>query len=126
MQTASDGLEKRILALESQRIEAMVRKDTDTLDVLLGDELSYTHSGGYSDTKSSFLARIREGRGQYLAVDYRDFEVIRLAGDAVVVRGRAEIRLEATPGYLVFFVDVWTFRDGGWKMIAWQATRIPE
>jgi hypothetical protein len=31
-----------------------------TLDALLADDLSYTHSGGTTDTKSSFLALIRE------------------------------------------------------------------
>jgi hypothetical protein len=44
----------------------------------------------------------------------------------VVVRGRAEIRLEDTPDYHVFFLDAWTLRDGAWKMVAWQATRIAE
>ena len=126
VETVNSDVKKNILALETQRIGAMVRKEIETLNALLDDDLSYTHSGGYTDTKSTFLARIREGRGQYLGVDYSDAEVIPLAGDSVVVRGRAQIRLEDTPGYHVFFLDVWTLRDGAWKMIAWQATRIAE
>jgi hypothetical protein len=126
VETVNFDLRNKILALETQRIGAMVRKEIENLNALLGDDLSYTHSGGYTDTKSSFLARIRDGRGRYLGVDYSDAQVIPLAGDSVVVRGRAQIRLEDTPGYHVFFLDVWTLRDGGWKMVAWQATRIPE
>ena len=125
METVNFDLRSKILVLEAQRIGAMVRQEIEILNALLGDDLSYTHSGGYTDTKSSFLARIRDGRGRYLGVDYSDAQVIPLAGDSVVVRGRAQIRLEDTPGYHVFFLDVWTLRDGGWKMVAWQATRIP-
>ena len=117
-------IKEKILALETQRIGAMVRREIETLDALLDDDLSYTHSGGYTDTKSTFLARIREGRGHYLGVDYAEAQVIPLASDSVVVRGRALIRLEDIPGYHVFFLDVWTLRNGVWKMVAWQATRV--
>ena len=126
METVHSDLEEKILALETQRIGAMVRREIENLNALLGDDLSYTHSGGYTDTKSTFLARIRDGRGHYLGVDYAEAQVIPLAGDSVVVRGRAQIRLEDTPAYHVFFLDVWTLRDGAWKMVAWQATRIAE
>ncbi len=122
---ANAGLEKEILALETQRIAAMVKKDLRTLEALLADDLSYTHSGGSTDTKSSFITLIKE-RGRYLGVDYSNTQVIPLSGNTVVVRGRAEIRLEGTSSYPVLFVDVWARRDGAWKMVAWQATRIPQ
>jgi len=126
VETVNFDVKEKILALETQRIRAMVRKEIATLEALLDDDLSYTHSGGYTDTKSTFLARIGEGRGHYLGVDYSDAQVVPLASDSVVVRGRAQIRLEDIPGYHVFFLDVWTLRNGAWKMIAWQATRIAE
>jgi hypothetical protein len=121
---ASAELEKKILGLEARRIAAMVKKDLATLDALLADDLSYTHSGGNTDTKASFMTLIKE-RGRYLGVDYSNTQVIPWGGNSVLVRGRAEIRLENTPGYGVLFVDVWALRDGAWKMVAWQATRIP-
>lgn len=103
----------------------MVRRDAATLDALLADDLSYTHSGGRSDTKASFLAFIRE-QGDYLGVDFLSRDVVPIpGGTAVVVRGRAEIRLEETPPYQVLFLDVWALRDGAWQMMAWQATRLP-
>jgi hypothetical protein len=114
-----------ILALETERIAAMVRQDASTLAGLLGDDLTYTHSAGNTDSKASFLDLIKNGV-RYLGVDYSDAQVVPLPGNTAVVRGRAEIRLEDTPRYCVVFLDVWTLRDGGWKMIAWQATRVPE
>ncbi len=121
----SSDLEQKILALETKRVAAMVSKDIATLDALLGEDLSYTHSGGTVDTKASFIALIKD-RGRYLGVDYSNTQVIPWGGNTVVVRGRAQIRLEGTASYPVLFLDVWALRDGTWKMVAWQATRIPE
>ena len=121
---ASTNLESKILDLEKRRVAAMVSKDMATLDALLADDLSYTHSGGTIDTKASFLTLIKE-RGRYLGVDYSNTQVIPWGGNTVVVRGRAEIRLDGTPSYPVLFMDVWALRNGAWKMVAWQATRIP-
>jgi hypothetical protein len=119
------ALESRILGLEAKRIDAMVKKDIPALDALLADDLTYTHSGGTTDTKASFIALIRD-RGRYLGVDYSNTQVIAFpGGTTVAVRGRAQIRLEGVAGYPVLFLDVWAQRDGVWKMVAWQATRVP-
>ena len=119
------GLESTILSLETRRIDAMVKKDLATLNELLADDLTYTHSGGTTDTKASFITLIKE-RGRYLGVDYSNTQVMPLqGGTAVVVRGRAQIRLEGVAGYPVLFLDVWALRNGAWKMVAWQATRVP-
>jgi hypothetical protein len=120
------ALSSMILGLEEKRIAAMVSKDIVTLDALLADDLSYTHSGGTTDSKASFIALIKE-RGRYLGVDYSNTQVIPFpGGTTVAVRGRAQIRLEGVAPYPVLFLDVWALRDGVWKMVAWQATRIPD
>jgi Domain of unknown function (DUF4440) len=121
----SSAVKSHIMDLEAKRIAAMVNKDVVTLAALLADDLSYTHSGGTTDTKASFLTLIKE-RGRYLGVDYSNTQVIPWGGNTIVVRGRAQIRLEGTASYPVLFLDVWALRDGTWKMIAWQATRLSE
>jgi hypothetical protein len=124
-----DGtLAKTILDLDATRRAAMVKRDFVTLDALLADDLSYTHSGGMTDTKGSFLKAIREGKEKYryIGVDYATVDVVPMPGArAVMVRGRAEIRLESIPSYPVLFLNVWALRDGSWQMVAWQATRVP-
>jgi ketosteroid isomerase-like protein len=128
MDVSNKNLANEILGLEARRIAAMVSRDLDVLDALLADDLSYTHSSGTTDTKANFLELIRakEARHNDLGVDFSDTDVIAIpGGHAVVVRGRAQIRLEGIPSYQVLFLDVWALRDGAWKMVAWQATRIP-
>lgn len=126
-QTAAQLSEQDVLGLESQRVAAMVRVDLRTLDGLLADDLSYVHSGGRVDTKTTFLGLIAES--EYEGVDYKQAEV-RPAGSAWLVRGIAQIRLKRQSGerlsYPVFFLDVWAQREGRWQMVAWQATRAPE
>ena len=125
MHAAGADLTKTILDLEAKRIAAMVAKDLAGLDTLLADDLSYTHSAGNTDTKASFITLIKD-RGRYLGVDYSNTQVIPWGNDAVLVRGRAEIRLQNTASYPVAFLDVWARRNGRWQMVAWQATRIPQ
>jgi Domain of unknown function (DUF4440) len=127
MDAGETNLSNTILDLEARRIAAMVSKDLTTLGALLADDLSYTHSSGTTDTKARFLALIgeREERHNYLGVDFSNTEVIPMpGGNTVVVRGRAQIRLEGIASYPVLFLDVWALRDGAWKMVAWQATRV--
>ena len=117
-----------ILALEAKRVAAMVDKDLATLDALLADDLSYTHSGGLTETKTQFLGLIRdrEEKHNYLGVDFANAEVMPMpGGTGAMVRGRATIRLEGIPPYAVLFLDVWTLRNSAWQMVAWQATRVP-
>jgi hypothetical protein len=122
---AEPSLPQKILNLETKRIAAMVAKDIPALDALLADDLSYTHSGGTTDTKASFLTLIKE-KGRYLGIDYLKTQVSAWGESTAIVRGLAQIRLEGTPGYSVLFLDVWAIRNGTWKMVAWQATRVPE
>jgi hypothetical protein len=117
-----------IRGLEAKRIEAMVNKDLATLGDLLADDLSYTHSGGVTETKAQFitLIRDREPKHRYLGVDFASADVMPMpGGTAAMVRGRATIRLDGTAPYAVLFLDVWALRSGTWQLVAWQATRVP-
>jgi hypothetical protein len=128
---ADAALRQEILDVEARRVAAMVQRDLASLDSILADDLTYTHSGGMIDDKASFLALIDDTETSYLGVDfYPGVEVIPCGEGAVLVRGKAQIRLERAtgekPSYPVWFVDVFAKRDGQWRLIAWQATRAPE
>jgi hypothetical protein len=130
-QQADAALRQEILDIESRRVKAMVQRDLAALDGILADDLTYTHSGGRIDDKASFLALIEDTESSYLGVDfYPGVEVIPCGDGAVLVRGKAQIRLERAtgekPSYPVWFVDVFSKRDGRWQLVAWQATRAPE
>ena len=130
-QSIQSGLKEAVLNLDAERVEAMIKRDTPALNKLLAEELSYVHSGGRSDSKQSFIEFIASPASNYVAVDYSDMEVIECGTAAVFIRGIARLHLGvrtdlAEEIYSVLFSDVWVARDEGWKMLAWNATRVPD
>jgi hypothetical protein len=126
MVSVNASVRQTILGLEAERIAAMVGRDLDTLEPLLADDLSYAHSSGRRDTKASFLELVRSGH--YLGVDFPERDVV-LCGDAVIVRGRAQMQVShgADPlSYPILFLETYALRGERWQLVAWQATRAPE
>ena len=113
-----------ILALETRRIEAMVKGDVATLEEILADDLIYTHTTARLDTKASFIDAIKTGRSNYRSVDTSGVEV-RDLGDTAVVTGHAKFHVGENK-FEARFIDVYAKRNGAWQMVAWQSTRVPD
>ena len=117
-----------IRALEERRFAAMMRRDAEALAAILADDLTYTHSSGQLETKAQFLESIRSGAIQYTGILPESLDV-RLYGDTAVVTGKGtfKVRMQGEDRSLPLrFTDVYVRRDGGWQMVAWQSTRLPE
>jgi ketosteroid isomerase-like protein len=116
-----------LLRLEARRCDAMVAANVDELDILLADQLIWTHSSARQDTKTSLLEALRAGGTRYLHMK-RTEERVRVHGDIAVVTGlvamRASIKGEEKD-LLNRYTDVWSKFDGVWRMIAWQSTAAP-
>lgn len=118
-------VEQQIQALELRRRQAMVEGDMDFLESLYPRDLTYSHSDGKSDSKSSYLQGMREGIWRYRGFTSRD-EQMRRAGDCVVVTGLIDmdVVIRGEPMLLNSrYISVWKAGNNGWQMIAWQSTR---
>ena len=112
---------------EARRVRALVEADYKTLDGLLADDLTYTHSTAALDTKASYLAPLLSGRTRYQSLEPSEMQV-RTYGDMAVITGmmRSTALVAGQESRTVLrFTNVWIRRDGRWQMVAWQATRIP-
>jgi ketosteroid isomerase-like protein len=121
------GNGQMIVDLDRKRMQAMAAKDVATLDAVLADDLIYTHSSARLDTKQSLIGAMVSGTTVYTGVEPSDVKVQDL-GDAVVLTGIAQIKVvsNGTPNaFSVRFTDVYAKRDGNWKMVTWQSTRLP-
>jgi ketosteroid isomerase-like protein len=117
-----------IIALDKKRMDAMCHKDIPTLNVLLADDLVYTHSSARLDTKQSLIRSMESGTTVYTAIEPSDVKA-QDCGDAVVLTGAARIHVTANGNPISFgvrFTDVYVNRGGQWQMVAWQSTRLPE
>ncbi len=115
-----------LLALTRARISADFRADRAALDTLLSEHVTYARSGGAYDDKKAVLAEVGPG-GPY-SLDYLtgDSLVARQYGAAGVVNGIMNVKLKAqTSSYRIRFADVWANEGGHWRLVAFQATRIP-
>ena len=111
--------------------------DVDIHDSFWDDNLVYTSSAGTRTNKESILDGMRhaaaedhDASDEGPSVLYKAEEVdIDLYGDTAIVA----FKLVGTPqgessDPVAYYLNTGTFlkRDGAWKVVAWQATRIPD
>jgi hypothetical protein len=111
-------------------LEGASRNDVAVHERFWADELIYTRSAGVRTDKAEILAELRKGPDPsepptaYSAEDIR----IRQYGDTAVVAFRLIGRVGGGRPETLRFLNTGTFlkRDGEWRAIAWQATRVPD
>ena len=118
--------EKAIQDLEMRRFTAMVEADVATLESLLASDMTYSHSSGWTQTKSEFIGSIRSRELEYKEIK-PDALQVRAYGSTAVVTGRAQVRTKSKGqenSLELRFLDVYVKRKGKWQMVAWQSARL--
>lgn len=113
-------------ALERQRWDAFVENDLVGLDRLFADGLTYTHSNGMVDTKTTYLDALRNGVFRYTAVDLQD-QQSRAYGETAIVTAQARVTTESKAGELVTnlrYTAVWAPVDGTWQFVSWHSCGV--
>ena len=84
--------EEQVRGLEEQRYAAMLAADVASLEGLLDDALTYTHSSGVVDTKASYINGVRDKVWEYKAIS-RENERVVVRGSCALVFCRLRIDL---------------------------------
>ncbi|HEU5267417.1 MAG TPA: nuclear transport factor 2 family protein [Jatrophihabitans sp.] len=112
--------------LERRRYDAMRDSDHAALAQLCDDELTYTHSDGTSDTKDTYLQRIRDGYFDYQRLEHETYRTL-VVGDCALVFGRmsGEVLISGALRQLnSASLVVWARRADGWRFLAFQPTPL--
>jgi hypothetical protein len=123
-----EEIERELLDVQALRFSAMVRYDLDLLDEILDAELVYTHSTGAVEGKREFIGNVLTGAIRYVEITPMEVRVQTFPGVAVIT-GRVWMRVIVGGREMAVtsrFTEVYALRDGGWRLVAWQSTRIPE
>lgn len=127
MNESTDAMAKQVLAADARRIAALVAGDITTVESLTAED--YTHvetSGGIRD-KAQFLALLSREDFRFVRWTIEENEV-RIYGDVAVVSGRYRnvVCTEAgeQPEKHARHLRIWVRRDGAWRNVAHQATRL--
>src|SRR5579871_471661 len=124
-----DDLTAQLIDLEHARCAAITNADIATLELLNSDDLTYTHTGGQTEDRESFLSNIAKYPREITRSD--DLRV-RLYGDVAVMTGTLHATFPAPDGAEPIQLDshalqVWV-RDGeSWKQSAFAASaQLPD
>jgi ketosteroid isomerase-like protein len=125
---AADTVRATIRRLEERRYAAIVGGDVDALEELLSEQLVYTHSTASRETKSMYLARIRDRPISYQAVDHPE-EAILIGDGVAVVVGTMIARMRLPDGGFHVIRNaataVWGLEHGRWQLLAYAPTPLP-
>ena len=103
---------------------AMIERDTETLNALTAEALSYGHSKGKIEDQAAFLKNIKNDEAtQFSSITISD-QTITLFHDNAIVRHtfNAATSKKGVAGELsVKNLLVWKCIEGQWKLIARQA-----
>ena len=114
-----------IKKLEDERIQAGVRKDTDRIAAATADEYVQIDLDGNVFDKAAAMRRIRSSQIQLQSNTIDDMTVRIFGGTAVVTaRSTAKGTIDGRDFPQVRYSRVYLKRDGQWKVVLFQMTRI--
>lgn len=116
-----------VLQAERNRFRAMVERDFDILDNLIGEDLVYIHSNGSSDTKESFIGAITDGSRLYDDITISDPKV-RVYGSVGIINATCTYHRtssEGRPNNLTLrYTSVYAKIDQRWQHVSWQSFKV--
>jgi len=114
-------------ALEREWANAVVLRDVETISRIQADDFEFTDPAGQVWTKSRVLEFIKSGRLQIDSFELTEFN-IRIYGDAALVNFRVVWNGKSGENDISGaqrMTDVFVLRDGHWRCVSSQTTRIP-
>lgn len=106
--------------------EALVKKDTASLNILLHDKLSYGHSNGWIESKQEVIDDLLNGKLSYDKIESKMLSAAQ-TGDITIVRAESKISyvLDGKAGELKLHVmQVWVRIGSQWQLIGRQSAKI--
>lgn len=118
---------KTLRELEQRLSRAVVEGDVATFDELLAAHFTHTNHEGRFRTRNEWMQGRVQGKTNYVSYDVDDLQ-IRTYGSAAVATGLSKPSWRESDGTLATgryrFLRVWAKRDGHWRAVAFQSTRI--
>jgi len=123
----AETAEDRIRDLEDRRYQALISGDADRLEVLLHDQLVYTHSTGAVERKPEMLTKLRAGRYVYHRIQHPIEEILVIGSTALVLQSmKVDVSVDGRLLQLTSrSLAVWVEANGEWRLVAYQPTPVP-
>jgi|SRR6266446_3810928 len=127
MANAQSGtIEEEVLKVDQQWQDAVLKSDIATLESIYSDRLTYIHSDAGTDTKATYVAKLKSGAGKYLSIKRDDIKA-SVFGDAAIVTCHWVVdsigdgkKYHSDGRYMHVYVK----QNGKWQMVAHQSTPV--
>ena len=124
----AQNAEEQVKQADRRWAEATIKMDIPTLEQLLADDLTYSHSSGRTETKAEFLNATKTQSLKYEAVDAQEVKV-RVRGNMAVLNSLTNLTVRPAGGQSNTFrariLRVYVRDKGAWRLFAHQSTRMP-
>lgn len=119
--------EKAIAAKVESLRKAMVNADRAALEKLSDEKLSYGHSSGKIEDKTTFISNIVSGKSDFVSITLSD-QQIAISGNTAIVRHTfyADTNDNGVAGHVkLHILLVWSKEGSQWQLLARQAVKAP-
>lgn len=123
----SDSVKQEVKALSDQAVQAYLKGDSSFFEKHYADDGLIIHSDGKLVSKTQELENFKSGNLKYDSIDARETNM-RVYGNVAVVEVMSSVKgtLGGKPVSGDFLsTRTWVKRNGNWKCVAYQATRVP-
>lgn len=123
--SAQSNTEKKIAERVTELQNALVNADSVSLEKLAHTDLSYGHSSGQIDSKSSLIRKLASGQSDFVSISTTG-QTITISRQTALVRHKldAVTNDNGKPGEVHLFVLlVWQKIGRHWKLLARQAVK---
>jgi hypothetical protein len=124
---AQSADEKEVSAAVEVLRKALVDANESELRMITAEELSYGHSSGKIEDKKEFMERLITGNSDFITIQLSD-QTIRVVDNIAIVRHKlvAEAMDNGKPTNPNLSVMlIFQKQKGKWKLLARQATKLP-
>ena len=123
---AAEETKKEVLKFEDERNQAILNRDTKTLDRMYADEITWTMSNGDLLNKQQVLANIGSENQRLFTIQHSDRR-FHVFGNTVVLTAnsssseRYKDKMVTVPRR---FTNVYVKQDGQWRLVVHTATPL--
>jgi ketosteroid isomerase-like protein len=119
-----DAVAKNVEAFRAAQFAA----DAKALEGLCAAELSYSHSDGRVEDKTTFVANATDGKSKFISLAYQDVK-IRMVGPAAIVRFHWVGESESVPDGKKSSTNLhilmnWQKQGNDWKLLSRASTKL--
>ncbi|MBK9736624.1 MAG: nuclear transport factor 2 family protein [Saprospiraceae bacterium] len=120
------ALEKKVMMVHNNKIRFLENNNTDSLALLLHDDLYYIHSNGWKESKKELVDNVHSGKIKYESIQVKEYQ-IRIVDKTAIVTGKGTfiVSMEGNSMTInLYYTEVYVITEQGIFLLSRHACKI--